>query len=145
MKGLLAKFMDRTFWRFILVGIVNTLFGSGIMFVFYNVFHFGYWVSSASNYFFGSILSYILNRSFTFKNHERVTKSGPRFVLNIAICYFVAYGLAKPLVRMVLEGASQTIQDNIAMLAGMCVFVVLNYLGQRLFVFRYKDEDNTDK
>lgn len=145
MKGLLAKFMDRTFWRFILVGIVNTLFGSGIMFVFYNVFHFGYWVSSASNYLFGSILSYILNRSFTFKNHERVTKSGPRFVLNIAICYFVAYGLAKPLVRIVLEGFSVTIQDNIAMLAGMCVFVVLNYLGQRLFVFRYKDEDNADK
>ncbi len=145
MKGLLAKFMDRTFWRFILVGIVNTLFGSGIMFVFYNVFHFGYWISSASNYFFGSILSYILNRSFTFKNHESVAKSGPRFVLNIAICYFVAYGLAKPLVRTVLEGASQTIQDNVAMLAGMCVFVVLNYLGQRLFVFRHKDEDNTDK
>ena len=144
MKGLLAKFMDRTFWRFILVGIVNTLFGSGIMFVFYNMFHFGYWVSSASNYFFGSILSYILNRSFTFKNHERVTKSGPRFVLNIAICYFVAYGLAKPLVRMVLEGASQTIQDNIAMLAGMCVFVVLNYLGQRLFVFRHRGEDKAD-
>jgi len=138
MRRILAKFMDRTFWRFILVGIVNTVFGSGIMFVFYNVFHFGYWISSASNYFFGSILSYVLNRNFTFKNTDRVTKSGPRFVLNIALCYLVAYGMAKPLARNLLEGFSATVQDNVAMFVGMCVFVVLNYLGQRLFVFKSK-------
>ena len=52
MKDLLNKFFDRTFWKFILVGVANTIFGTGIMFVFYNVFHFSYWVSSASNYFF---------------------------------------------------------------------------------------------
>ena len=58
---------DPTVYRFILVGIVNTLFGTAIMFVFYNVFHLSYWISSASNYFFGSILSYFLNKSFTFR------------------------------------------------------------------------------
>ena len=68
MSTLLKKLFDRTFWKFILVGVTNTLFGTGIMFVFYNVFHFSYWISSASNYFFGSILSYILNRLFTFQN-----------------------------------------------------------------------------
>ena len=57
MKQLIGKFFDRTFWKFILVGIANTLFGTGIMFVFYNVLHLSYWISSASNYFFGSILS----------------------------------------------------------------------------------------
>jgi putative flippase GtrA len=39
---------DSTVYRFILVGIVNTLFGTAIMFVFYNVFHLSYWLSSAS-------------------------------------------------------------------------------------------------
>ncbi|MBR5260556.1 MAG: GtrA family protein, partial [Oscillospiraceae bacterium] len=64
---MIRKFLDKTFLRFVAVGVVNTLFGSGIMFLFYNVFHFGYWISSASNYVFGSILSYFLNKHFTFR------------------------------------------------------------------------------
>lgn len=138
MKDLLNKFFDRTFWKFILVGVANTIFGTGIMFVFYNVFHFSYWVSSASNYFFGSILSYILNRIFTFKNSETTVKTLPRFVINISLCYLLAYGIAKPLVMHVLSDLTQKAQENIAMLVGMCLFVGLNYIGQRFFVFRGK-------
>lgn len=71
MKNLLKKFADRTFARFVLVGIINTLFGTAIMFVFYNVFGLSYWLSSASNYFFGSILSYFLNKYYTFRYKKR--------------------------------------------------------------------------
>lgn len=60
-KSKTALFTDKTFMKFVLVGIVNVTVGATIMFVFYNVFHFSYWVSSASNYFFGSIVSYFLN------------------------------------------------------------------------------------
>ena len=139
MKAFIQKFFDITFWKFILVGIANTLFGTGIMFLFYNVFHFGYWISSASNYVFGSILSYFLNKHFTFRNKSKDPKVILRFVVNITVCYLVAYGLAKPLVRTLLSGMSVTVQDNGAMLVGMCVFVGLNYIGQRFFAFR---EDN---
>ena len=31
--------LDGTVIRFIIVGVINTLFGTAIMFVFYNVFH----------------------------------------------------------------------------------------------------------
>ena len=106
------------------------------MFVFYNVFHFSYWVSSASNYFFGSILSYILNRLFTFQNNAATQKTLPRFVINISLCYLLAYGLAKPLVIHILTDLTQQAQENIAMLVGMCLFVGLNYIGQRFFVFK---------
>lgn len=138
MKNLLSKLFDRTFWKFILVGVANTLFGTGIMFVFYNVFHFSYWISSASNYFFGSILSYLLNRMFTFRSEETTAKTLPRFVINISLCYLLAYGMAKPLVAHILSDYSQSVQENTAMLAGMCLFVGLNYLGQRFFVFKEK-------
>ena len=138
MKNLLSKSFDRTFWKFILVGVANTLFGTGIMFVFYNVFHFSYWISSASNYFFGSILSYLLNRMFTFRSEETTTKTLPRFVINISLCYLLAYGMAKPLVSHILSVFSQNIQENIAMLVGMFLFVGLNYIGQRFFVFKGK-------
>lgn len=137
---MLRKLLDKTFWRFILVGMVNTLFGSGIMFLFYNMFHFGYWISSASNYFFGSILSYFLNKRFTFENRSKDPKVLVRFVINISVCYLVAYGMAKPLVRLLLSGAGQVLQDNGSMLVGMGLFVILNYLGQRFFAF--KDDKN---
>lgn len=132
----IKQLLDRTFWKFILVGVVNTLFGTGIMFLFYNVFHLSYWISSASNYFFGSILSYFLNRMFTFRSNSHTKKTLPRFVINISLCYLVAYGLAKPLVVYILSNAATNVQENIAMLVGMCLFVELNYIGQRFFVFK---------
>lgn len=140
MNNLLSKVFDRTFWRFMLVGVANTLFGTAIMFLFYNVFNFGYWLSSASNYVFGSILSYILNRLFTFKSKEKAADTLPRFIANIALCYLAAYGVAKPLVAFAVSGLSQSLRDNIAMLVGMCLFIGLNYIGQRFFVFGGKTE-----
>lgn len=136
MKAKIKGLFDRTFWKFLLVGVANTLFGSGIMFLFYNVFHFSYWVSSASNYFFGSILSYILNRTFTFRSNQQTKETLPRFIINIVLCYLLAYGVAKPLAAYILSGAAANVQENIAMLVGMCLFMGLNYIGQRFFVFK---------
>lgn len=136
----LKKIIDVTFLKFVIVGIINTLFGTGIMFVLYNCFNCSYWVSSAANYFFGSILSYFLNKYFTFKNREKSVAVVIRFVLNITICYLAAYGIAKPLVKMVLSSAEKTVQENISMLVGMGLFVILNYLGQRFFAFKVKEK-----
>lgn len=133
-------FADRTFLKFILVGVVNTVVGTTIMFVFYNVFHLSYWISSASNYFFGSIVSYFLNKHFTFGYHEKGWWSMVRFTVNILCCYLLAYGLAKPLIKWILTDCSVTVQENVSMLLGMCLFVVFNYLGQRFFAFRHQPE-----
>lgn len=55
----LSNLVDRTLLKFIMVGVVNTLFGSAIMFAMYNLLHCSYWVSSAANYVCGSILSFL--------------------------------------------------------------------------------------
>lgn len=135
--------LDGTVIRFIIVGVVNTLFGTAIMFVFYNVFHLSYWISSASNYFFGSILSYFLNKGYTFRYGKTDFKSIFRFTVNILVCYLLAYGIAKPVMRRLLSGYSQSIQENVSMMLGMVLFVGLNYLGQRYFAFK-KDEKSND-
>lgn len=136
MGSLIKKLCDKTFLKFIAVGVVNTLVGTGTMFLAYNVAHLSYWVSSASNYVVGSIVSYVLNRRFTFKDSSSATSSIPRFAINITCCYLLAYGAAKPLVAAALASAPVAVQENGAMLVGMCLFVVLNYLGQRFFVFK---------
>lgn len=129
---------DKTLRRFILVGIINTLVGSGVMFLFYNAFHFGYWFSSASNYVVGSIVSFFLNKYYTFESRQKSWKEVLLFVLNIAICWLFAYGIAKPLVMLILKWLPVTVQDNVAMLVGMCVFVGLNYFGQKFIVFNHR-------
>lgn len=132
----LKKFFDITMLKFIIVGIANTAFGMGIMFLFYNLFHFNYWVSSASNYIFGSILSYFLNKYFTFQNKSKDKRIIFRFVINITICYIVAYGVAQPVIKILFNTFPKGTQDNIAMLAGTVFFVGLNYLGQRFWAFK---------
>ena len=137
---MLSRFLDKTFLKFILVGAINTLFGTVIMFGFY------YWISSAANYFWGSVLSYFLNKHFTFQNKEKGWKPIVRFSINISLCYFIAYGIAKPLVTKILADGTKTFRENVAMLVGMCLFVGLNYLGQRFFAFKEdKSEETSEK
>lgn len=138
LRNKIGLFTDKTFMKFVMVGVINTIVGTTIMFVFYNLFHLSYWISSASNYFFGSICSYILNKHFTFHYSERGWASLLRFTINIIICYLLAYGIAKPLMQWILSDFNKTIQENVSMLLGMCLFVVFNYLGQRFFAFKNK-------
>ena len=91
------KIIQNTVLRFILVGVINTLVGTAIMFGLYNLAHCSYWVSSASNYILTSILSFFLNKFFTFQNKEKSIGQVVRFAVNIAVCYLLAYGIAKPL------------------------------------------------
>lgn len=132
----IKKYVDITTIKFLIVGVINTIVGTGLMFILYNIFSVNYWISSASNYVVGSIVSYFLNKYFTFRNKEKSWKQIGLFVLNITVCYLLAYGLAKPIVSFALGGFSEKVQGNVSMLAGMGIFVILNYLGQRMLVFK---------
>jgi len=142
MKRFLNRVFDISTIKFIIVGIANTIVGTLVMFGLYNIAGASYWFSSAMNYIVGSILSYFLNKYFTFKYAEKNFKSILRFIVNISICYLVAYGGAKRLVLFLLSTQQDNIRDNISMLVGMCLFVVLNYLGQKFFVFRERNEES---
>ncbi|WNX84674.1 GtrA family protein [Agathobaculum sp. NTUH-O15-33] len=134
------KLIDKKLLKFLLVGVVNTLVGTAIMFGLYNLAHCSYWVSSAANYILTSILSFFLNKYFTFGNRENSVSQVVRFALNIAVCYVLAYGIAKPLTLYLLAGTGTAVRDNVSMFVGMCLFTGFNYLGQRFFAFREKEE-----
>ena len=122
--------------KFIIVGIVNTAVGWAVMFVLYNVFHAGYWLSSAANYIVGSVCSFFLNKYFTFRSKHLNVKEALRFVLCIAFCYAVSYGIARPTIRLLLSPYTKKIQDNAAMILGSIVFTVMNFFGQKYVVFK---------
>lgn len=134
----LSGLIDKKLAKFLVVGVINTLVGTAIMFGLYNLAHCSYWVSSAANYILTSILSFFLNKYFTFESREKSAAEVLRFAVNIAVCYLLAYGIAKPLCLAALSGASAAVRDNVSMFVGMCLFTGFNYLGQRFFAFRQK-------
>ncbi len=139
MKKLLSL-LDAKLWRFLLVGVLNTLVGEGLSFLLINVTDMGMWWSTALPTVLASVMSYFLNKYFTFRNTEKGWRPVFRFALNIAVCYLLAYGLAIPLMQWALAGQSATVRDNLSKVVGMCLFVGFNYLGQRLFAFREKKD-----
>ena len=132
----MKKILDPTVFKFLLVGVVNTLVGGAVMFLLYNLAGCSYWVSSAANYVAGGVISFFLNKYFTFRNKERSWGQVVRFVLTVGLCYLIAYGVAKPLAAGLLAGQGVKVRENVAMLAGMGLYTVLNYFGQRFFAFR---------
>ena len=131
--------------RFGIVGVFNTVSGFVLVMVFYNVLHWNYWIASGTSYLIGGFISYFANKSFTFKVEGGSGKYALKFALNITVCYFLAYGIAKPLVRNILHDYSTIIVENIAIIIGMGFFVVFNFVGQKFLVFNNKDKNEVDK
>lgn len=130
--------VDKTLLKFLLVGVINTFVGAGTMFFLYNLVECSYWMSSAANYVVGGIVSFFLNKYFTFQSKGWSWKQVGKFIINVTICYLLAYGIAKPMAFHLLAGKAIQIQENMAMIAGMCLYTGLNYLGQKFFAFKGK-------
>lgn len=146
MKALYLKYKDfiMEVIHFGMVGVINTMMGWAIMAVLYNLIHMNYWVSSGISYFIGSVFSYHANAKLTFKVENRDKWLPWRFALNIIVCYLVSFTVAKPLTARLLQviglsengRVSQKLLENIAMIFGMGIFIVMNFFGQKLLVFR---------
>ena len=134
---LVKKIFEREELRFAMVGVANTMIGTTVMLVAYNLFGFGYWSASAMNYIVGSIFSYFANKYFTFHSTQQSFKEILRFILNIVICYIIAYALAKPGITLLLGrlDLEVSILEQISMITGVVLFIIINFFGQKFFVF----------
>ena len=139
MKKLLALF-DIKMWKFLLVGILNTLVGEGLSYLLILCTEMDMWWATAIPTALASVMSYFLNKYFTFKNTEKGWEPVLRFAINIAVCYLLAYGIAIPLMEWILSGMEETTAKVITKTLGACLFVGFNYLGQRFFAFKEKEE-----
>ncbi len=82
--------MKGSFLRFLVVGLVNTAVGLSIMYVLLHIFHH-YWAATFIGNAAGAVVSYVLNRIFTFKSGVHLSKSILRFILVIGVCYGLSY------------------------------------------------------
>ena len=79
------------FFRFLLVGLLNTAIGLGLMLLLLHSFHLSYWGATFIGNAIGACVSFLLNRSFTFKSNIPIIKGFPIFCTVVISCYLVAY------------------------------------------------------
>ena len=131
----------RSFSRFLLVGLLNTFVGLTLMFLLKNGLSWPYWLATFTGNSLGAAVSFLMNRSFTFKSKVSVQKGGPRFLAVILICYFLSYSTSRFISGLLenMEWWSDLISsDNLAILLGSGIYTISNYYGQKRFVFIYK-------
>ena len=133
------KFLDASIPKFLLVGVGNTLLSAVLMILLEGL---GYWPSTAIAYLAGAVMSFFLNRRFTFHSQAEVGSSAVRFALNVAVCYILAYAVAQPLGGIILgaAGVSGIWLERLTKLGGMGLYTVLNYFGQRFFAFQNEEK-----
>jgi|GEM_PF-321543 putative flippase GtrA len=131
--------MSAAFLRFLLVGVINTCVGLGIMLGLLNIAGLDYWTSTFIGNSLGAVVSYVLNRSYTFRSDVHWWRGIMLFAIVILACYLAAYGIGMALVErllpLLMPQAGRAWIDNIAVFAGMGMYTLLNYAGQKRFVF----------
>jgi len=120
-----------TFIRFLLVGLMNTIVGLSSIFLFLHAVGLSYWLSTFLGNSVGAIVSYLLNRRFTFNSNATFGRSIPLFILVILSCYFLSYSASKFIVGFILLPYT----NEIAVLLGTGLYTMLNYFGQKHIVF----------
>ncbi len=132
--------MAKEFLKFIIAGISNTLIGMVLIFFFYNMFDLGYWTSTALGYLTGGVWAYLMSRYFVFRYEKKGKRLIIRFALNMAVCYFMAYLIAKPITikicGSVMPQLSAEMKEKVAIVMGMGIYTLLNFLGQKFICFR---------
>jgi putative flippase GtrA len=130
--------MNQPFLRFLLVGIINTAAGLSIMYLLYHLAHVSYWWATLGGNAIGAVVSYTLNRTFTFQSNAPIAESAFRFIAVMIVCYYFAYRLSKQLAdwtALTVGIISPHIANDVAILLGAGFYTIFNYIGQKRFVF----------
>lgn len=152
----LKKMLDRTLVLYLVIGFLNFLLCTGIMFLLYNVAGFSRHTAPIVNYGLGSLIWYLACRFVLFPKAKTTPRQLLRFVLDIVVCYLLSYYVVAPLVtRLALKstrirtffsfGGAHNIQGNCEMTAGAISYALLNYFGQRYYVFSNRLEHRRKK
>lgn len=125
----MKKILDSSFVRYLFVGVFNTLFGFGIIFI---LMYYGVLAEIANliGYFFGILLSYLLNKYFTFRSKNSHKKEFYKFIIAMGIAYLINL-CALSISYRILHIDKYLSQ----IIAGIC-YTISGYLLNRFFTFK---------
>ena len=121
--------MVRQALRFGIVGLANTTVGLLTIYAFIYFFDTGPAIANAIGYAIGLVVSFSLNRSWTFGNRGTVAKVLPRYLLIAAISYFLN------LIVVLIGTRHFGIGPYLIQIYSACVYSTVFFLGCKWLVF----------
>jgi putative flippase GtrA len=116
--------------RFGLVGIANTSIGLMAIYAVLYFFSTNPAIANASGYAIGMVVSFILNRTWTFRDSRSITNVLPRYIFIAAISYLIN-------LAVVLVGTYHfAVGPYLIQLFGIGIYTLAMFLGCRWFVFQ---------
>lgn len=118
------------FFRYLVVGVINTLLGYCIIFACMYLAGMTPEASNVAGYAVGLVVSYVLNRYYTFNNKQSRRGEILRFLAVFFVAYVSNFAVLLILIHRIgmHEGGSQII-------AGL-VYVVASFLMNKYYVFK---------
>lgn len=132
MRALLLQFL-----KYCGVGVVNTVVGLAVIL---GLSHFAGWhyvAANAAGYAVGLVCSFILNRTFTFRESAAGTAAGRQwmpFIVLMLAAYAVQLGALCVMVEWL------RVPEAVAQVLAIGLYTGMGFVGSRLFVFRGKQE-----
>lgn len=120
------------FARYIGVGIFNSIFGFAVIFTLMYLLRLSPELSNLIGYACGIIVSYVLNRTFTFRSTEMRRIELPKFV----IVFGLAYGLNFVVLWISLQCLH--IAGFVSQIIAGFFYIIASYSLNKIFVFRNK-------
>lgn len=145
-KKLFSFFWDKSLLFFLAVGLLNTVITQiGSQLLLRPVSDLwgpaaGYWIPTSLLFALTSVISFGLNRKYSFKSKAPLGQSILRFSLVIIVCYLIGFGLSDLVVPAFMGAVFPQVSTEwvtrIAILGAQVIFTGLNYIGQRLWAFK---------
>jgi putative flippase GtrA len=114
--------------RFLLVGMGNTIVGLAVIFAAKGIFELGDVTSNAIGYGTGLVVSFSLNRSWTFRHEGTIMRSLVAFILVQVVAY--CSNLA-----CVMGMIAYGVDSYLAQALGIPPYTLISYLGSRYIAF----------
>jgi len=125
--------VDRTLIRFALVGLINSV--SGLLIIFLAMYSgFDDVLANAIGYSWGFMISFILNKNWTFINRGSVATNFARFLVVTLVAYFLN------LITVILMIDGLQVNAFISQSLGVPVYAVISYLGCKHYAFSNNDK-----
>jgi len=116
--------------RYLMVGVANTLVGLGTIYFAMYFLHFNVVQSNAIGYSIGILLSFSLNKTWTFSSQDHITSSFIRYLLVLGI------GYAANLATVLYIYSHFYLSPYVAQAIGILPYTAIGFLGSRYFAFR---------
>lgn len=149
----LKRMVDRTLVYYVIIGVLNLILCTAIMFLLFNVCGFSDHIAPLFNYGLGSVIWYLACRYILFRGRQSSGKQILRFIIEVIVVYLISYYIIAPLgYRLIMHfqgvrrffsfggNEEEMIRGNCEMTIGAAAYAILNYFGQRYYVFSKRYE-----